>query len=77
MEAYLEMYSYVIIFRQLGVVPRSLGGRSKKSAEEAGIGTTESWKSQIGRRQFDHKSLEYWGTNLILRVVFNKNFLGL
>jgi len=58
MEAYLEMHSYVITFRQLGVVPSSLGGRSKTSAYEAGIGITESWKSQIGRRQFDHKSLE-------------------
>ena len=77
MEAYLEMHSHVITFRQLDVIPRSLGGRSKKSAEEAGIGTTESWKSQIGRRQFDHKSLECRGANLILRVVFNKNFLGL
>ncbi len=37
MEAYIEMHSYVITFRQLGVVPRSLGGRSKRSAEEAGV----------------------------------------
>ncbi len=50
MEAFLEMHSYVITFRQLGVVPRSIGARSKKSAEEAGIGTTGSWKSQIERR---------------------------
>ena len=61
MEAYLEMHSYVTIFRQLDVIPRSLGGRSKKSADEAGIGTTGSWKSQIGRRQIDHKSVECCG----------------
>ncbi len=48
MEAYLEMHSYVITFRQLGVVPRSLGGRSKKNAEEAGIGSRKVGKVRLG-----------------------------
>ena len=44
MEAYLEMHSYVITFRQLGVVPRYLGGRSKKKRR--------------GSRNWNHGKLE-------------------
>ena len=48
MEAYLEMHSYVIIFRQLGVVPRSLGGRSKKAQRKQELEPRKVGKARLG-----------------------------
>jgi hypothetical protein len=49
MEAYLGMHSYVITFsRQLGVVPKSLGGRSKKAQRKQELEPREVGKARMG-----------------------------